>query len=233
MADYTYQNSFVHPVQLCYLPNNYHKSHQSYAGRSFHKVYSEDSINSMTEYTNIYTTKRSVSFEEDDEDMNSYSSVYGTNENSFNSSQSAPIKPTKMISKKKAKEIDFVVNFKTEICKYWEQNGHCHFGPKCAFAHGEFELRKKSNVLSGYKAKRCVHFHLEAYCPYGRRCQFLHSLRPASPETFETSSYQEKISDPAFFDAQQAECICKARPRLPAFSNITENEPHCSHSSCC
>ena len=42
-------------------------------------------------------------------------------------------------SKRKASESDFKVKYKTEVCKFWEANGTCRFGPqvkytcKCCF----------------------------------------------------------------------------------------------------
>mmetsp|Transcript_12009 Transcript_12009/g.18818 ORF Transcript_12009/g.18818 Transcript_12009/m.18818 type:complete len:430 (+) Transcript_12009:76-1365(+) len=33
-------------------------------------------------------------------------------------------------------------NYKTRLCKNFEQSGHCSFGDKCMFAHGHQELRK-------------------------------------------------------------------------------------------
>lgn len=34
------------------------------------------------------------------------------------------------------------MNWRTRICKRWEQAGHCQFGSKCFFAHGEAELQQ-------------------------------------------------------------------------------------------
>ncbi|GMH17937.1 hypothetical protein Nepgr_019778 [Nepenthes gracilis] len=31
--------------------------------------------------------------------------------------------------------------YKSEICRFWEASGTCHFGLKCQFAHGKEELR--------------------------------------------------------------------------------------------
>ena len=33
-------------------------------------------------------------------------------------------------------------NTKTQLCKFWLQDGKCRFGKNCTFAHGEHELRK-------------------------------------------------------------------------------------------
>eukprot|EP00759_Apiculatamorpha_spiralis_P034012 PhF_6_TR35098/c0_g1_i1/m.51152 len=33
------------------------------------------------------------------------------------------------------------VRYKTRMCRHWETTGHCPFAPRCAFAHGNEELR--------------------------------------------------------------------------------------------
>lgn len=75
--------------------------------------------------------------------------------------------------KKTARERDFQVKYKTEICKNWE-SGYCSFGSSCAFAHGSNELRQKPAANNNHKNKVCKHFHDLGYCMYGTRCQFLH-----------------------------------------------------------
>ena len=32
-------------------------------------------------------------------------------------------------------------NFKTQVCKYFEQTKQCHYGKNCTYAHGSDELR--------------------------------------------------------------------------------------------
>lgn len=202
--------------------------------KGVHKVYSDGSIHSMADRSGKNYLSRTSSFDEND-DLGSYGYYSSQKDNlsvssvSTNSSYSTitPIKAPK--GKKKAKEIDFIVNFKTEMCRHWEEHGYCQFGPKCAFAHGEQELRQKVNVLNGYKAKKCVHFHTEAFCPYGKRCQFLHSLHVLGKDRF---SYVEKMNDPTLLEEQQFECICKTRPRLPIFKEITQHEKTCEHFVC-
>ena len=62
---------------------------------------------------------------------------------------------------------------KTEICRRWE-SGNCPFKGKCAFAHGEHELKPKADVPSNYRTKKCKQFFKEGFCSYGPRCQFSH-----------------------------------------------------------
>ena len=38
-------------------------------------------------------------------------------------------------------------NYKTQVCKYFEQEKQCHFGKNCSYAHGKEELRKPYEEL--------------------------------------------------------------------------------------
>ena len=38
-------------------------------------------------------------------------------------------------------------NYKTQMCKFWEQNGECHFGKNCSYAHGKTDARKPYEQL--------------------------------------------------------------------------------------
>ena len=64
--------------------------------------------------------------------------------------------------------------YKTELCRPFEESGHCKYGDKCQFAHGAHELRTlarhpKSNT------ELCRTFHTIGFCPYGPRCHFIHN----------------------------------------------------------
>jgi hypothetical protein len=39
-------------------------------------------------------------------------------------------------------------NYKIVKCKYWEKDGTCRYGTLCTFAHGEQELRTKSDNIA-------------------------------------------------------------------------------------
>ena len=39
-----------------------------------------------------------------------------------------------------------VRRLKYEMCKNWREKGHCKYGDKCLFAHGEHELTKRSSL---------------------------------------------------------------------------------------
>ena len=64
--------------------------------------------------------------------------------------------------------------YKTELCRPFEENGHCKYGDKCQFAHGHDELRSMSRHPK-YKTEPCRTFHTTGICPYGPRCHFIHS----------------------------------------------------------
>ena len=38
-------------------------------------------------------------------------------------------------------------NFKIVKCKYWEKDGTCRYGTLCTFAHGDTEIRSKTDNL--------------------------------------------------------------------------------------
>jgi hypothetical protein len=87
---------------------------------------------------------------------------------------------------RKSSDISFKSKFKTEKCKYWDLNKSCKYGDNCAFAHGTYEIRKKSIPTSNYKTKRCKQFFESGYCLYGSRCQFQHKEFRNSPFTYKT-----------------------------------------------
>jgi hypothetical protein len=44
---------------------------------------------------------------------------------------------------------------KTEMCKTWARGLNCPFGDKCAFAHGEEQLVKKTHVAKQFRMTLC------------------------------------------------------------------------------
>jgi len=71
--------------------------------------------------------------------------------------------------------------FKTVICHNYQASGHCEFGQRCEFAHGQLELRTLAqNYLQlnpQYKTVMCTHFTEKGLCPQGQNCQFSHGDR--------------------------------------------------------
>ena len=65
--------------------------------------------------------------------------------------------------------------YKTELCRPYQEYGHCKYADKCQFAHGGHELRALPRHPK-YKTDLCRTFHTKGFCPYGPRCHFVHSL---------------------------------------------------------
>ncbi|CAG9310347.1 unnamed protein product [Blepharisma stoltei] len=114
--------------------------------------------------------------------------------------ETAPMSPTSIIIsqmktnlslKSRTAELDFQIKYKTEMCKNWEA-GHCEFGEKCAFAHGDTELRDKAQISLALKTKECKLYQDKGYCVYGNKCQFSH--KESSQETASNSPENSAFS---------------------------------------
>ncbi|KAL4237976.1 hypothetical protein ACF0H5_002686 [Mactra antiquata] len=64
--------------------------------------------------------------------------------------------------------------YKTELCRPFEESGHCKYADKCQFAHGAHELKQLQRHPK-YKTELCRTFHSKGFCPYGPRCNFIHN----------------------------------------------------------
>lgn len=64
--------------------------------------------------------------------------------------------------------------YKTELCRPFEESGHCKYADKCQFAHGHHELKNLQRHPK-YKTELCRTFHTKGFCPYGPRCNFVHN----------------------------------------------------------
>lgn len=64
--------------------------------------------------------------------------------------------------------------YKTELCRPFEESGHCKYADKCQFAHGAHELKNLQRHPK-YKTELCRTFHSKGFCPYGPRCNFVHN----------------------------------------------------------
>ena len=126
----------------------------------------------------------------------------------------------------KSTAADFKIKYKTELCKYYEINGYCKFGDRCAYAHGKENLRSKITNSSAYRTKKCFQFFEQGYCPYGSRCQFAHQLttniinnpsdrKMSYTKTLETISKLENVEN-------IKKLISKSR--LTIFKEISDNE---------
>ncbi|KAL1917430.1 uncharacterized protein VTP21DRAFT_3823 [Calcarisporiella thermophila] len=64
--------------------------------------------------------------------------------------------------------------FRTEMCRTFEEKGHCPYGDRCEYAHTEAELRPLYRPWN-FKTKPCRTFHESGHCPYGKRCHYRHN----------------------------------------------------------
>lgn len=126
----------------------------------------------------------------------------------------------------KSQALDFKIKYKTELCKYYEINGHCKFGDNCAYAHGIDNLRSKVTNTTSYRTKKCTQFFEHGYCPYGNRCQFAHQLK----SNIINNPYDRKMTYRKTLETisklENVENIKKLieKPRLQAFNEVFENK---------
>ena len=173
------------------------------------------------------STNDSISYEECYE--NDYSTI-NNNNNQINNNKNKFSQQNKYKNKKqgpfKSTASDFKIKYKTELCKYFEINGYCKYGDKCAYAHGKENLRSKVTNSTSYRTRKCVQFFENGYCPYGNRCQFAHQVisniinnpydrKMTYKKTLETISKLENIEN-----------IKKLieKPRLAIFREIYPNK---------
>ncbi|KAI9031009.1 hypothetical protein CLU79DRAFT_831539 [Phycomyces nitens] len=67
--------------------------------------------------------------------------------------------------------------YKTEVCRNWSEIGHCRYGKRCQYAHGNKEIRNTPRH-NRYKTQPCRAYHEEGACPYGTRCTYIHEIYP-------------------------------------------------------
>jgi len=217
-----------------YSPNNKFIKSEEKSNNKFDMIfpdmnYNQIDLNSRKESKD--STNDSISYEDYYE--NDYNQINNNNNN--NQINNINIKnkfsqPNKYKSKKqspfKSTASDFKIKYKTELCKYYEINGYCKYGDKCAYAHGKENLRSKVTNSTSYRTRKCVQFFENGYCPYGNRCQFAHQVisniinnpydrKMTYKKTLETISKLENIEN-----------IKKLieKPRLAIFRDIYANK---------
>lgn len=82
--------------------------------------------------------------------------------------------------------------YKTELCRPFEESGHCKYGDKCQFAHGAHELRNLARHPK-YKTERCRTFHTIGFCPYGPRCHFIHNEDERINKNYTNQQQQQRM----------------------------------------
>merc|ERR1711972_146490 len=81
-------------------------------------------------------------------------------------------------------ELKQIFNYKTVLCSFWMQQGSCHRGNACTFAHGEEDLAanpddgggrsQAAKQLFNYKTVLCKEWSSLGRCPRGDSCTFAH-----------------------------------------------------------
>jgi hypothetical protein len=151
------------------------------------------------------------------------------NKNKFNKNKNKKQKKnqaTAQPGKFKSTAADFKVKYKTELCKYFEINGSCKYGDKCAYAHGKENLRSKVTNSTAYRTRKCIQFFEYGYCPYGSRCQFKHQLQ----SNIINNPYDRKMTYKKILDTisklENVDNIKKliGKPRLSIFKEIIDDK---------
>ena len=64
-----------------------------------------------------------------------------------------------------SKQQNNLVNYKIVKCKNWDKDGTCKYGAHCTFAHGDAELRNKTDNL--YQFNPQMQFMMPMMIPQG------------------------------------------------------------------
>ena len=176
------------------------------------------------------STNDSISYEEYYEnDFNSIN-INTNNNNNHSNIKNKFSQQNKQKGKKqgpfKSTATDFKIKYKTELCKYYEINGYCKYGDRCAYAHGKENLRSKVTNSTAYRTRKCSQFFENGYCPYGNRCQFAHQLA----SNIINNPYDRKMTYKKTLETisklENVENIKKLieKPRLAIFKEICNNK---------
>ena len=219
-----------------YIPESFMNEKPHYKYRKYNRK--DNNISLKKEF--LYNNKLS---EKVNEHIETYSCIENKaprkisfgEETSCTSEESSPqkknLKKTFLKSNKnkipfKGEAKDFKIKYKTELCKYFEINGYCKYGDKCAYAHGKENLRSKVTNTTAYRTKKCVQFFEQGYCPYGNRCQFAHQLKSnIINNPYDRGMTYGKILE-TISKLENVENIKKLieKPRLSIFEDFCENK---------
>ncbi|XP_024364440.2 uncharacterized protein [Physcomitrium patens] len=83
--------------------------------------------------------------------------------------------------------------YKTELCRSWEETGHCRYAAKCQFAHGNDDLRPVPRHPK-YKTELCRSYTETGLCSYGKRCRFIHTSGTNTQVFLESRNLEKKGS---------------------------------------
>ena len=184
---------------------------------------------SLNQYSNLYSfQEQKVPRKKSSGGETACSSEECSPQNKISNSKKTFLKTNKNKKNKvpfKGEAKDFKIKYKTELCKYYEINGYCKYGDKCAYAHGKENLRSKVTNTTAYRSKKCSQFFEQGYCPYGNRCQFAHQLK----SNIVNNPYDKGMSYGKILETisklENVENIKKLveKPRLSVFKEICGN----------
>ena len=163
-------------------------------------------------------------YENDSNSINMNNNNYSNIKNKF--SQQNNQKKGKNKGPFKSTATDFKIKYKTELCKYYEINGYCKYGDRCAYAHGKENLRSKITNSTAYRTRKCSQFFKNGYCVYGNRCQFAHQLA----SNIINNPYDRKMTYKKILETiaklENVENIKKLieKPRLSIFKEVCNNK---------
>lgn len=110
-------------------------------------------------------------------------------------SRSEPKAPPGLLNMMDLQQNQHSNRYKTELCRAFSEAGHCKYGEKCQFAHGQPEIRLVTRHPK-YKTEYCRSFHATGFCDYGQRCHFIHN-----PADMQPQQHSRKISTCSMNDA--------------------------------
>ncbi|XVE49591.1 hypothetical protein DITRI_Ditri01bG0094200 [Diplodiscus trichospermus] len=109
--------------------------------------------------------------------------------------------------------------YKSEICRIWEEFGHCRYGSKCQFAHGKEEIRPSCFTFrSKSEAQMHKSYGSTASCTYGSISRSLHPVR----ETAAIITPKDSSTRP---DYTSQRSITPIKPEQPIINSISPIQP--------
>lgn len=112
--------------------------------------------------------------------------------------------------------------YKTELCRPFGENGHCKYGEKCQFAHGDAELRQIPRHPK-YKSERCRTYHTSGFCPYGPRCHFVHNEEDLKKKQQQAQAQQAAVQQQQ--QQQAAQLLAGSITNPAAFAQLPMYTP--------
>lgn len=142
------------------------------------------------------------------------------NDDEFQSDASTSAESSECKRKNNNGKKEYKLKQKTEMCKNWEMHGHCRWGSKCSYAHGEHELLKKTHLPKNFMTRSCDTFHKDGFCSFGKRCQFMHSER----DVYASQSYTAVLRENARLASLKTATIDEFESNSQIYINVFERK---------